>query len=632
MGITANIVSYNTDHRAAESPIQVSYTDFAQNVPSIIYAVSPDGLIKFLSPTFEEVTGYPSSEWLGKPFTKLIHPDDERQATCAFGRLLRQESIPGLELRIASRQGQYLIGELKGSAQVENGRVTQIIGYFRDRTVRRRALEALRRAFEWQEAIFEGSRDAIFISNSDSQFILVNEQAVSLTGYSKQELLSMRIPDLHDKAGLKAYLEYHESILTGSEMISEAPILRKDGSKIDVEFNNRRIIVSGTVFIHTVARDVTERKKSQLALLDSEERYRSLFQRNLSGIYRSSLDGRILDCNEAFALMLGYDSREEVIAAGARNLYFKPSDREAHLERLAEEGTLNNVELYLKRKDGSPFCVLQNVSLISEDSDEPMILEGIMMDITERKQAEENLRHSREQLRALSSHLQSVREEERARIAREIHDELGQALTGLKMDLFWLGDSLGEDPKRLATKIKAMSALVDATIQSIRRIATEMRPRILDDLGLTAAIEWQLQEFQNRTRIKCKFNSKVENRLATQPRSVTIFRIVQEALTNIARHANASQVRVALKEQRDRLILTVEDNGRGITKSEINSSKSLGLLGMRERAQAWGGDVEITGSPGKGATLTVRIPIRRKQNQVAPQVADRHIARAVKLP
>ena len=227
----------------------------------------------------------------------------------------------------------------------------------------------------------------------------------------------------------------------------------------------------------------------------------------------------------------------------------------------------------------------------------------------ERKRAEEQLRNSRGQLRALASHLQSVREEERTLVAREIHDELGQELTGLKMDLSWLDKRLPAGHESLVEKVESMSRLVDTTIQSVRRISTKLRPGVLDDLGLVAAIEWQAQDFQNRTGIECEFHSSLGELDIDRNRSTTIFRILQETLTNVARHAGASLVTIFLTEEAGDIVLIVEDNGRGIKDLEISDSKSLGLLGMRERALAFGGEVKIAGVPGKKTTVTLRIPV-----------------------
>ena len=226
----------------------------------------------------------------------------------------------------------------------------------------------------------------------------------------------------------------------------------------------------------------------------------------------------------------------------------------------------------------------------------------------ERRPAEKRLRESHEQLRSLSVHLQHVREAERTRIAREVHDELGQALTGLKLQLTWLASRLPRELKPLEAQAHAMSERIDETIQSVRRIATELRPGILDTAGLQAALEWQANEFQSQTGIRCRVHSAVEETLSDQDLNTAFFRIFQETLTNIIRHAGASRVDVRLLESAGDLTLEVNDNGRGISEAEIHNTRSIGLLGMRERAALLGGEVRLRGEPGKGTTAIVRIP------------------------
>ena len=227
--------------------------------------------------------------------------------------------------------------------------------------------------------------------------------------------------------------------------------------------------------------------------------------------------------------------------------------------------------------------------------------------IVEQKDAE--LRSSREQLRALARHLQSVREEERSRIAREVHDTLGQPMAALKIDLAWLAARVPADEATWQERIRTTLALVDSTIRSVRQIMTDLRPSLLDDLGLVAAVEWETQQFQKRTGIRCEFVSD-QPELALPPEiSTAVFRICQEALTNIARHAGATRVSILLERDAGDLLLSVADNGRGITDGEIAAQSSLGLLGMRERALLLGGQLSISGQPGKGTTITLQLPL-----------------------
>ena len=227
---------------------------------------------------------------------------------------------------------------------------------------------------------------------------------------------------------------------------------------------------------------------------------------------------------------------------------------------------------------------------------------------TERRRAQEQLRNSHKQLRTLSVYLQHVREEEQIRIAREVHDELGQSLTGLKLQLTWLASRLPAQSKGLHEKTRAMAANIDETIHAIRRIATELRPGVLDTAGLLAALEWQANQFQGQTGIVCEVKADMKDTLWDQELNTAFFRIFQEALTNVIRHAKATRVEVRLAETGGgEVVLEVKDNGRGISEKEINNTKSIGLLGIHERAALLGGTVRIQGERGKGTTLTVSI-------------------------
>ncbi len=216
------------------------------------------------------------------------------------------------------------------------------------------------------------------------------------------------------------------------------------------------------------------------------------------------------------------------------------------------------------------------------------------------------------ELRNLAAHLESVREEERTSLAREIHDELGQEMTGLKMDLSWLEKRIAEGVapplnKTLSERIRSMSDLIDTTIQSVRKISSELRPGVLDDLGLAAAIEWQALEFQKRTGIQCLYDSGLEEIDLSRDHATAVFRVCQELLTNVARHAGAAKVEIKLYGRGKDIFLEVKDNGKGIGSSEIDNSKSLGLLGMRERALLLGGELNLEGNS-NGTKAVLRIP------------------------
>ncbi len=302
--------------------------------------------------------------------------------------------------------------------------------------------------------------------------------------------------------------------------------------------------------------------------------------------------------------------KEELLGMSFFNLVHPESRQtsiERHRKKMAGKSMPGLYELSIVRKDGTEVPVeLTSTSTTYKGQRANVVF---IRDITERKRAEEQLRGSREQLRALSAHLQSAREEERKRIAREVHDELGQVLTGLKMDLSWLGKRLLKDQTLLLEKTKAMSGLVDNTMETVRRISTELRPGLLDDLGLIAAVEWHAEEFKRLTGIRCRITSNCDGAILDQDLSTAVFRIFQETLLNVARHTRATRVKASLMKENGSLVMEISDNGKGITREDISNPKSLGLVGMRERALLWGGEVDISGVQGKGTTVTVHIPL-----------------------
>jgi signal transduction histidine kinase len=234
--------------------------------------------------------------------------------------------------------------------------------------------------------------------------------------------------------------------------------------------------------------------------------------------------------------------------------------------------------------------------------------EELRTEIAERERAEEQLKASLGLLRALAARLQNVREEERTYIAREIHDEFGQICTAIKMDLALIGHKATKRQTRLRAKVDSAMHLVDHLIATLRRIASELRPRSLDDLGLPAALEWQTHEFESRTGIQCRVSLPAEAIVLDAERATAVFRIFQESLTNVMRHAEATSVEARLERDGGQLVLQIRDNGRGFDPEEAKASKSLGLVGMQERALLINGDFRIDSAPGAGTTVTLRIP------------------------
>ncbi len=271
---------------------------------------------------------------------------------------------------------------------------------------------------------------------------------------------------------------------------------------------------------------------------------------------------------------------------------------------------IENARLY---RDLQQLNEQLEVRVLERTAELQLVNQSLQAEIGERRHAEEQLRDSNARLRQLSAHVQTAREEERTRVAREIHDELGQVLTAVKMDLTMLGKKLSNEQKPFSRKqvlddLRSMSKLLDETIRTVREIITELRPEMLEDLGLKAAMEWQAHEYQARTGIECKFTTDVQDINLDIERATAVFRIFQETLTNVARHANATHVHINLHDEPTQFVMTVQDNGRGIAPDEMRKAKSFGILGMRERALLFGGTLDISSTPGQGTMVIVCVP------------------------
>lgn len=359
-------------------------------------------------------------------------------------------------------------------------------------------------------------------------------------------------------------------------------------------------------------------------LRQTEAKYRTLVEQIPMVTYIAPLDKArgAFYISPQIEAVLGYAPEEWLADPGLWVKLLHPDDQDRVLtevqgSRPDSHGVLFRSEYRIFTRKGAVLWLRDEAIAVRNDQGEPEFLQGIMFDITDRKRFEEELKNSHEQMRELAAHIEAVREEERTRIAREIHDELGQTLTCLKMDLAWMNNKLHAKDQiakhdLLLKKITAMKDTIDTTVKMVRKISAELRPGILDSFGLAAAIEWQAAEFQNRTAIQCQLSAIPENLDLEERHSSAVFRIFQELLTNITRHANATRVRIGLRKRRGFLILEVQDNGRGISKRETLKSNSFGLLGVQERIALLSGKFSINGIAGEGTTVTVRIPLPGK--------------------
>ncbi|MFA4917644.1 MAG: PAS domain S-box protein [Thermodesulfovibrionales bacterium] len=469
-------------------------------------------------------------------------------------------------------------------------------------------------AREYAESIINTVREPLISLDQDLRVVTASRSFYDVFKVTPEETVGQLIYDLGNKQwNIPKLRELLETILPQKASF--------DNYEVEHEFSTigRRIMllnarqiqrVSGKERIILLAiEDITERRQLESLLEESEERFRRLFETANDGIVLlEKHEGKITHANPASTEMLGY-SKEECIGKKLQNIgvSLDMGDFQKIMQTLDKSGIIYYDDVPVKTKAGQ--YIDTDIYMV----DRARLVQCNMRDITERKRVAEVIKKNEEQLRNLTAYMQKVTEMERTNIAREIHDELGQALTILKMDLSLFRKMFSEDQTSILEKTDAMSRLIDKTIQTVKRIATDLRPGLLDDLGLSAAIEWQLGEFQERTGITCKIIIDPKDVTFDRDRNTALFRIFQETLTNIARHAEATEVSVSLKQKDGQIELKVQDNGRGITEEELTHPKSFGLIGIRERAIIFGGDSNVKGFPGKGTTVTVKIPAKNIQ-------------------
>ncbi|MCH6576111.1 MAG: PAS domain S-box protein, partial [Bacteroidetes bacterium] len=352
--------------------------------------------------------------------------------------------------------------------------------------------------------------------------------------------------------------------------------------------------------------DISERKKA-------EEEIRKLshsVEQSPAIVIITDTSGNIEYVNPKFEEVTGFTAKEvigknpSILKAGET-----ASEEYVVLWKTIKAGGEWHGEFHNRKKNGELYWESASISAIKDTKGQITHYIAIKEDITERKAMDKRLRESHNRLRSFAERLQMIREEERATIAREIHDDLGQSLTALKMDISWVKNNPEMDMEAKTAKFDMMLDLTNSTIQTVKRIATELRPGILDDLGLVPAIEWQAAEFQNRFKVQCNVSINKSDVIIKDEISIAVFRIFQETLTNVARHSSANKVDVKLNFYDDnKLVMEIADNGVGIDEEQIDSPKSLGLFGMRERVNILKGEMEIIGEHDKGTTVKVTIP------------------------
>ncbi|MCW8816510.1 MAG: PAS domain S-box protein [Ignavibacteriaceae bacterium] len=468
--------------------------------------------------------------------------------------------------------------------------------------------------------LWEISVDGMRLTDEDGRILLVNDSFCKIFQMEKDQLIGKPFSTVYAKPEQEAALKAYQRDIQRDEIktLFERENTLWNGRRAWFEFSNSFLTLpDGNKITLSIVKEISKRKKSEIELRESEQKFKMLFNNINDAVFVTQLSkdksyGDFIEVNEVACRRLGYTKEEFLMLSPSAIVWQKCiDDFNLFNERLLkEEHVIYDLVHRAKDKKLIPVEVNSHLFLYNDK----LTVLSIARDITERKQAEEKLKRSSKLLRELATHLQSIREEERTMISQEIHDELGQVLTALKIQVSLLANKLNKNQGPLKQKINSLADMIDSSVESVQKISSKLRPGILDELGLIAAIEWQTEEFEKLTNIKCSLVLPKDEVKLERDKTTAIFRIFQEALTNIARHSEATKVAVSLLNHQSNIYLEIQDNGRGITQEQIKDFKSLGIHGMVERAMVFGGQVSIEGFAGSGTIVKVEIPFDEIKN------------------
>ena len=593
-----------TNRKKAELDLRESeerYRSVIEQASDFIMITDQTGNFIDVNSNFLKTFGYNKDEFLELNVKDVIDPKQLEEKPVRFDLLMMGQSVLN-ERRMINRQGNIIDVEANVK-MLPDGRVLAIARDIRDR---KKAEAEIRKARELADKLIDALPGVFYFFDEQGRILRWNKEFELATGYPAEEIADMGPSDFFPDEEKEYINERINSVFEKGIGDAEGNFLTKSGEKTSYYFRAVLLNYDGRPCLLGCGIDISERKKAEEALRSSEKKYKLLFENNPMPMWMINLpELNIIDVNDAAIKHYGY-SRDEFLSLNTTQI--RPEEDVPNYLQSAKnpQGGVRYAGIWRhKKKDGTVI----DVEIIAHDidyGDQPARL-ILSNDITEKLNADRLVKKSFEDIRSLTEHIQTIREEERAHIAREIHDELGQQLTVLKMDVSWLNKKIQSDAA-VKDKLNELTEMLDGTVRTVRRISSELRPSLLDDLGLIAAIDWHLKEFEKRTGILTEFKEPAAELTLPDNINTGLFRIIQESLTNVTRHANADKVQVSLLQNNGTLVLQIQDDGKGFDKEKEANKRTLGILGMKERTEMMGGKYEISSVVGKGTTVVVSIP------------------------
>ncbi|MCX6120767.1 MAG: CIA30 family protein [Ignavibacteriales bacterium] len=606
-----------TQRKQAEEALRESeekLRNIVEHSTNLFYSRNTDQVFTYLSPQAKDIFDCEPDEALVR-FTDFMTDNPINKLGCelaekAIQNCARQEAY---ELELMSRKGRRVWVEIQEAPVVKDGKTISIVGAATDITERRWAEMALQVSEKKYRDIVTWAPIGIFQTTHSGKLLTANKGIVEMLGYENMSELigcDMGKKVYYDEKDRERLIARHDTSGENISLNSETRWKRKNGSLIwvlmtvhDVRDKSSEILYyEGFVF------DITERKHAEESLRESEERFRLLVENSTDIVTEINAEDKYLYVSPNVKSILDFEPLDLVGTDILSRVYGK--DKSAIGEFLSKLGGSATYR-YRDRSGGWHWFESSGRVYYTSSGEQRMVM--VSRDITQRRKAEQQLEVSRKQLQHFTEHLEYVLEEERKRISRELHDELGQLLTILKFDLSWLKLEGSHNDANIIARIDAMMESVNEALASVKRISKEIRPPQLEALGLIGAIQWDIDQVEKKTGLKSIVTVEPAEVEIKGQVSTVLYRVFREALTNVLRHADATHVFIRLSQRLDSIFLIIRDNGRGITKKELKGTKSLGLVGIRERLRMVGGTFTIEGKTGSGTILSVEVPLKKKK-------------------
>ncbi len=602
--------------------------EFAENLIEtanvIFIQLDNSGKILKVNKTFENISGYKREDILGKDWFKVLVPKNRfKEVREEFSHIINGQKPRGISgNQILTKTGEERHIQWSHSTLSKEGDVIGTISFGIDVTSQKKAEQALRESELWLNRIFNSVDYALIAVTPERNIIKVNEATERIFGYSKEELLNQSTKILH--VDYDHYLEFGKMIREAFDRGESANFEYEAKRKNEEIFPTEHLVSllkdnkQNEIGIVSFVRDLTEKKRMEEKLFQKENLLHIILQNAPITIFAT-------DNNGIFTLSEG-KQLERVNLKPGENVGLSAYDLFGLLPFKDVTGSvLPGKDVLTSALNGNVVTAVNKLKDVHFENHIGPIIDkegkiagavGVAVDITERKlielklrKNEAELRKTTKELRALSKHLEDVIENERTQIARDLHDDLGQKLTALNLNISWIKSRMGVQSRNVVDKFNSMIDLINETVKSLHDISYKLRPGVLEDLGLKAAIEWQLSDFSKSTGISSVLSFDSARSIENQEISLCVFRIIQESLTNVARHSKASKVAIDISVENYILNLVIRDNGIGMAKNKIKNYKSFGLIGMRERAKAYNGEFQIKSRKGEGTVITVIIPL-----------------------